>query len=324
MTLNAVPVIHMRANVDRRGFLRITAAFVNAVAFANAGKAQSASATTRLILLGTGGGPRPRKVSSASAQVIVSNNTAYVIDCGNGVARQLVLADVALRTVRHIFLTHQHSDHNADYGNLIWLAWAAGLATRVDTWGPPPLKKMTRLFFEMNAIDIDSRVANEGRVPLLPLVHVHELSAGGLVMRDENVKVSAALVNHPPLVPAFAYRFDAADRGIVISGDTTRSDNLVKLAQGADVLVHSVLYVPALDRLVARVPNASALRTSIMANQTSVEDAGWVAQAAGVKTLVLSHFVPADDPEITDQMWIDAARTHFRGTVIVGKDLMAI
>jgi ribonuclease BN (tRNA processing enzyme) len=143
-------------------------------------------------------------------------------------------------------------------------------------------------------------------------------------MRDENVKVTATLVNHPPLVPAFAYRFDTADRSIVISGDTTRSDNLVKLAQGAEVLVHAVLYAPALDRLVARVPNATALRASILANQTSVEDAGWVAQAAGVKSLVLSHFVPADDPAITDQMWIDAARTHFRGSVIVGKDLMEI
>jgi len=98
----------------------------------------------------------------------------------------------------------------------------------------------------------------------------------------------------------------------------------VKLAHGADLLVHAVLYVPALDRLVARVPNATALKASIIANQTSVEDAGRVAQAAGVKALVLSHFVPADDPEVTEQMWVDAARTHFRGTVIVGKDLMEI
>src|ERR1700704_3424933 len=182
MTSNAVRAIHMRANVDRRGFLRMAAAFVNAVALASTSKAQSP--TTRLILLGTGGGPRPRKVSSASAQVIISNNTAYVIDCGNGVARQLVFADVALPTVRHIFLTHHHSDHNADYGNLIWLAWTAGLRTRVDTWGPPPLEKMTKLFFEMNAYDIDARISNEGRVPLVPLVHVHELHNDGLVMRD--------------------------------------------------------------------------------------------------------------------------------------------
>src|SRR5438105_15465296 len=90
-------------------------------------------ARTRLILFGTAGGPRPRKASSASAQVIISNNRAYVIDCGNGVARQLVFADVPLPTLRHIFVTHQHSDHNADYGNPIWLAWAARRSTRVDT-----------------------------------------------------------------------------------------------------------------------------------------------------------------------------------------------
>ena len=282
------------------------------------------SSNTRLILLGTGGGPRPRKANSASAQVIISNNTAYVIDCGNGVARQLVFADVPLSSLRHIFLTHQHSDHNADYGNLIWLAWAAGLGTRVDTWGPPPLAKMTQLFFEMNAYDIDTRIANEGRVPLVPLVHVHEFEDGGLVMRDENLKVTAALVRHPPVVPAFAYRFDASDRSIVISGDTAPSDNLLKLAQDADVLVHSALYVPAVDRLVVRVPNAKTLKASIIAHQTSAEDAGKLAEAARVKTLVLSHFVPPDDPEVTDQMWIDAARTHFRGSIIVGKDLLEI
>jgi ribonuclease BN (tRNA processing enzyme) len=279
---------------------------------------------TRLILLGTGGGPRPRKASSAPAQVIVINGTPYVVDCGDGVARQLVFADVPLPALRHVFLTHHHSDHNADYGNLIWLAWAAGLRTRVDTWGPPPLEKMTRLFFEMNAPDIKLRIADEGRVPLVPLVHVHELSHNGEVMRDENVTVTAALVNHPPVVPAFSYRFDARDRSIVISGDTARSDNLVKLARGADVLVHNAAFPPALDRLVARVPNAGSLKQSILAGQTSAEDAGRVAQAAGVKTLVLSHLVPADDPEVTDQMWIDAARVNFSGSVVVGKDLMEL
>jgi ribonuclease BN (tRNA processing enzyme) len=98
---------------------------------------------------------------------------------------------VPLLTLRHFFLTHQHSDHNADYGNLIWLAWAAGLRTRVDTWGPPPLKKMTTLVFEMNAFDIEARIENEGRVPLVPLVRVHELHDAGLIMQDENVRVTA-------------------------------------------------------------------------------------------------------------------------------------
>ncbi len=282
------------------------------------------TARTRLILLGTGGGPRPRRASSASAQVIVTNNVAYVIDCGDGVARQLAFAGVPLTTLRNIFITHQHSDHNADYGNLILLAWEAGLSTRVDTWGPPPLKNMTRLFFEMNAYDISTRISNEGRPPVAPLVHVHEFLSGGMVMADDNVKVTAALVDHAPVVPAFAYRFDARDRSIVISGDTSPSQNLVTLAAGADVLVHSVMYPAAIDRLVARVPNAAALKASILAHQTSAEDAGRVAEEAGVRTLVLSHFVPPDDPEVTDGMWLDAARRHFRGRVIVGRDLLEV
>ncbi len=307
---------------SRRAFLAGAATLLGW--FARPSGIQAQRAGTRLILLGTGGGPRPRKASSASAQVIVSDGAAYVIDCGNGVARQLVLADVPLPALRHIFVTHHHSDHIADYGNLIWLAWASGLRTRVDTWGPPPLAKMTRLFFELNAADITARIADEGRIPLAPLVHVHELRKGGQVMRDDHMTVTAALVDHPPMVPAFGYRFDAADRSIVISGDTARSDHLVQLAQGADVLVHSAVYLPAVDRLVARVPNASALKRSIIAGQTSVEDVGRVAQAAGVKTLVLSHLIPPDDPTITSEMWIEAARVHFRGSIIVGKDLLEI
>jgi ribonuclease BN (tRNA processing enzyme) len=256
--------------------------------------------------------------------VIVTNNVAYVIDCGDGVARQLAFAGVPLTSLRHIFITHHHSDHNADYGNLILLAWTAGLSTRVDTWGPPPLEKMTKLFFEMNAYDIDTRISNEGRVRIAPLIHVHEIRDGGVVMSDDNVKVTAALVDHPPVVPAFGYRFDARDRSIVISGDTAPSDNLVQLARDADVLVHSVMYPPAIDRLVGRVPNAGALKESIIGHQTSAEDAGRIAQAAGVKTLVLSHFVPADDPQVTDQMWVEAAQSRFRGRVVVGRDLLEI
>ena len=308
--------------MDRRAFLAAAAGIVGGGRLRL--HAERPGARTRLILLGTGGGPRPRKNSSASAQVILANDVAYVVDCGDGVARQLAIADVPLTTLRHIFITHQHSDHNADYGNLIWLAWAAGLHTRVDTWGPPPLDEMTRLFFKMNAYDINTRIADEGRIPLIPLVHVHEVSQGGTVMRDENVKVTAALVHHPLVVPSFAYRFDTADRSIVISGDTAPSDNLITLARGADVLVHEAMYLPAVDRLVGRVPSAATLKKHLIASHTSAEDAGRVAQAAGVKTLVLSHLVPPDDPAITDQMWIDAARVHFRGPVILGKDLLEI
>jgi ribonuclease BN (tRNA processing enzyme) len=180
---------------------------------------------------------------------------------------------------------------------------------------------MTRLFLEMNQSDIDIRIVNESRVPL---ERVHELRDGGVVIADDNVKVTATLVDHLPVVPAFAYRFDGSDRSIVISSDTAPLQNLVKLAAGADVLVHSVMYPAAIDRLVARVPNAAALKASILAHQTSAEDAGRVAQEAGVKTLVLSHFVPPDDPEVTEAIWLEAARRRFRGTVIVGRDLLEV
>jgi ribonuclease BN (tRNA processing enzyme) len=284
----------------------------------------ASSAGAKLILLGTAGGPRPRLNRAAPAQVIVVNGVAYVVDCGNGVAAQLVRAGVPLRSIRHIFITHHHSDHNADYGNLLLLAWTAGLEDRVDTWGPPPLARMRELFLQMNAFDIKTRIADEGRSPLAPLVHAHERTAGGIVMKDANVTVTCVLVDHPPVVPAFAYRFDTPERSIVISGDTKRSDALIRLAQGADVLVHEALYVSAVERLVAPLPNAVALRRSILSHHTPAEDVGRIAKAAGVKTLVLSHFVPAEDTSLTDQAWSDAVRSTFNGEIVVGKDLMEI
>ncbi|MGE3191200.1 MAG: MBL fold metallo-hydrolase [Vicinamibacterales bacterium] len=279
---------------------------------------------TRLILLGTGGGPTPKKLAAATSQVVLVDDVPYVVDCGDGVARQLALADVRLATLRHVFITHQHSDHNADYGTLLLLAWAAGLKTRVDTWGPPPLERMTALSLEMNAFDIETRIADEGRVPLGPLVHAHDLTGGGVVLEDERVKVTAALVDHPPIVPAFGYRFDGPDRSIVISGDTARSPALERLAQGADVLVHEAIWGPAISQIARGVANASTLEKHLRDSHTVAEDCGRVAAAAGVKTLVLSHFVPGGDPSITDEMWSAAAGRFFKGRIIVGKDLMEI
>jgi ribonuclease BN (tRNA processing enzyme) len=235
-----------------------------------------------------------------------------------------VLAGASLATLRHVFITHHHSDHNADYGNLLLLSWETGLQQRVDTWGPPPIARITSLFFEMSAYDIDTRIADEGRVSLIPLIHIHELTGPGFVMQDDAVKVTCAMVDHPLVKPAYAYRFDAADRSIVISGDTARSANLVKLAAGADVLVHEAIYPAAIDRILARVPNASTLRKHLLASHTTAEDCGRIAAEAGVKTLVLSHRAPSDDDIVTEKMWADAARLHFNGRVIVGRDLMEI
>jgi ribonuclease BN (tRNA processing enzyme) len=280
---------------------------------------------TRLILLGTKGGPRPTpRFRGQPAQVIIIDGVPYVIDCGSGVADRLVLAGISLPALRHVFVTHHHSDHVLDYGNLLLLAWAAGLKTRVDTWGPPPLVGVTRLSFALNQSDIDVRIADEGRPDPRGLVTAHEFAQPGLVMEDERVRVTAALVPHGPMRPAFAYRFDTADRSIVISGDTAYSQALIELAHGADVLVHEAIYLPAIEKLLARNPNAANLRQHLVEGHTTPEDAGRVATSAGVKTLVLSHLVPGDDPDVTDDVWLDAARTTYGGPIIIGRDLMEI
>ena len=257
--------------------------------------------------------------------MILVNDAAYVFDCGVGATIQLVRAEIRLASLRHVFITHHHSDHNADYGPLLLTAWASGLRTRVDTWGPPPLARMTEAFLKMNEYDIQTRTSDEGRVPLAPLIKAHDLHDAGVVLRESGVTVTCALVEHPPVQKAFAYRLDSADRSIVISGDTKRSDALVKLARGADVLVHEVIWPAAVDRMLAGVYNAAALKKSILGHHTAPEDVGRVAAQAGVKTLVLSHLVPSEDSELTDEKWTEAVRRGgYEGPVIVGRDLMEI
>lgn len=279
---------------------------------------------SRLILLGTAGGPTPKPNRAAPAQAIVVGDATYVVDCGNGVARQMVLAQLRLGSIQGVFITHQHSDHNADYGNLLLLAWASDLTHRVDSYGPPPLVAMTRQFLELNDFDIRTRIADEGRPALAPLIRPRELTAGGVIHQDERVQVTAALVEHPPVVPSFAYRFDCPDRSIVISGDTRPSAALVALARGADVLVHEVMHVPSIEALIASEPNATTLREHLLASHTTTEQVGRIATEAGVGTLVLSHFVPGGFPFLADEVWHDAVRPHFAGRLVVGRDLMEL
>ena len=304
----------------RRDFLQLLSAGVFA---ARGGPAFAAQSTfrTRVILLGTAGGPFPKRGRSAPASVLVIDDVAYVVDCGNGVARQMVLAGLDLSRLRHVFITHHHSDYNADFGTLLLLAWTAGLKTPVDTWGPPPLARMTELFFEMSAPDIDVRIADEARPPLKPLVHPHEVNEAGIVLKDERVTVRCAVVHHPMVPVALGYRFDGPDRAVVFSGDTTRSDALIALARGADVLVHEVLYPDIYAEAAAA--NARSIAKHIIESHTPVEEVGRLAQEAGVKTLVLTHFVP-DANDAAERSWLPLARRHFKGQVIVGRDLLEI
>ena len=279
---------------------------------------------TRVVLLGTKGGPRVDKGRANTASLVWVDKQPYVVDCGYGVTRQLMDAGVEAHQVRTIFITHNYSDHALELGPLLYNGWAGGLSEQVHVHGPPPLRRILTGFFQHMAYDIALRVDDEGRPDLTQLVKVHEFDKAGVVFQADNLKVSATRVRHPPLMNAFAYRFDTPSRSIVLSGSTSFSPDLIAFAKGADVLVHEVMHLPSVDRLIARSPNAPRLRKHLIDSHTTSEQVGKVAAEAGVKILVLSHFVPGDDPAITDDMWAADARKMFTGQVIVGRDLMMI
>lgn len=280
---------------------------------------------TRVVLLGTKGGPRVGESGRSSpSTLILINDVPYVVDCGYGVSRQLLSAGVSLDRLRYIFITHHHSDHNLEYGGLFYNAWITGLPIHVDAYGPTGLGKMTRDFFNYMKFDIETRIVDEGRPDPRKMIAAHDFNKPGIVMQNDDVKVSSFLVHHPPIKQSYAYRFDAKDRSIVISGDTAYVPELAEFAKGADVLVHEVMYLPGVEALLKRLPNAKRLREHLMAAHTLPEDVGKIADRAGVNTLVLSHFVPGDDPSITDEQWAEGARKHFKGHIIVGKDLLEI
>lgn len=306
---------------SRRTFLARASSWLACAALP--GAAQNTPRKTRLVLLGTAGGPTPKATRAAPAQAVVVGDRVYLVDCGDGVARQLALAKLPIRQLRAVFITHQHSDHNAGYGPLFLLGWAAGLSEAVDAYGPPPLKAMTANLLEAYRYDIELRMEDEGRSALAPLIRPHEIAADGEIYKDDRIRVTAAHNDHPPIRHSFAYRLETGDRSIVISGDTRYSENVVKLARGADVLVHEVLSREFWER--PNVPQPPTVVRHIIASHTDVVDVGRVAAAAGVRTLVLSHIVPTEGPGApTDEEWLAAARRHFKGEVMVGRDLMEI
>ena len=148
-------------------------------------------------------------------------------------------------------------------------------------------------------------------------------------MRDENVKVAAAIVQHPPVRPALAYRFDFQDRSIAFSGDTAPIEAVARFANRADILVHEAMYVPALeayvrDRIAKGVPiRFDDYMAHIRIDHSPVEDVGRIPEEAGVKTLVLSHLTPGIDG-IEDERWRDLAAKQFKGEVVVARDLMVL
>jgi ribonuclease BN (tRNA processing enzyme) len=171
--------------------------------------------------------------------------------------------------------------------------------------------------------------AQDFRISPLRTIEVQESQNSGPVMQDDNVKVTSVVVQHPPVTPALGYRFDFPDRSIAFSGDTTALEAVAQMARGADVLVHEAMDFPAIEvfvrqQLAAAGPGVGSLDAAMAhmhADHTSADDAGRIAQEAGVKTLVLSHIGP---PTVSDESWRAAAGKFFKGEIIVGHDLTVI
>jgi ribonuclease BN (tRNA processing enzyme) len=280
---------------------------------------------TKIVLLGTKGGPRVIKGRSNPANLVVVSGTPYLIDCGYGVTRQLIEAGIDLQQIRNIFLTNCLADRMMELGPLLYSAWTDGLVEPVHVWGPPPLKRALRSYFQSISHDIDLRIDQERRPDLVQLVKVHEFDRSGQVTQVDGIKVSAVKVRHPPLLNAFGYRFDTPTRSVVFSGATAYSPELIAFARSAEVLVHEVMHLGGLDRMVARLPKAPEFRKRLLGSHTTTAEVGKVAAEAEVRTLVLTQFVPGDDASITEDMWAaDVKKSSFLGKVIVGRDLMTV
>jgi ribonuclease BN (tRNA processing enzyme) len=278
----------------------------------------------RLMLLGTRGGPLVTGLSPGpSANLIVFRGMPFVVDTGYGVTLKLLAAGVPLAALRSIFITHHHSDHNLELGPLLDNAWTAGLKTPVDIYGPAGLGALLSAYWESNRYDIDTRIADEGRPDPRRLAIAHEFEEGP-VMAAGAVRVSALRNLHPPVRESYALKFELAGKTVVFSGDTAFFPPLAKFAADADYLVHEILYAPGLDAMVSRRPNAARLKASILSHHTTAEDVGRIAAQAQVKTLVLNHFVPGDDPALTPEVWTEAVRTTFKGKVVVGRDMLSL
>jgi ribonuclease BN (tRNA processing enzyme) len=199
---------------------------------------------TRVVLLGTGT-PVPDPDRSGPATAIVVDDSAYLVDFGPGVVRRAKAAVLS----RHItalepanlkvaFATHLHSDHTAGYSDLILTGWTAGRRTPLDVYGPAGLRSMTEHILQAYQIDIEARTSPGGDQRSNAegwKVNAHEITPG-VIYQDEKVKVTAFPTQHA--VESYGFRFETSDRSVVVSGDTSPTEETIKACGGCDVLIH--------------------------------------------------------------------------------------
>jgi ribonuclease Z len=267
-----------------------------------------------LILLGTGY-PRPDAEHAGAATAIVAGDRWYIVDAGRGATMRIAGADLHYDQMRAVFLTHLHSDHTAGLPDLFTTSWQFGRKTPLQLYGPEGTKRLADAMLEFFHDDIHVRRDLQEKHPAAGATIATHIVREGVVLDDGVCRVTAFVVDHRPVVPAFGYRFDCGGKSIVVSGDTRPTPNLVKFAKGADVLVCEA-YLPE-HFLKVDTPEVAK---KLMSYHTSADEAGDMATQAGVKTLVLTHLIPAN----AEGTFAKRASAHFRGQVIVGRDLLRV
>jgi len=269
-------------------------------------------------LLGTGS-PPPNPGRRGPATLLQSGGERFLVDAGSGAGVQLVQAGVRPYDWPRIFITHHHSDHTIDLGHLLITRWIVGQNAPLEIYGPAGTRRQMELLLDYLHWDIEVRRAHmHHRRP--PEVRVTEIEEGR-ILEVGGVTVSAFLVDHDPVRPAFGFRFEGEGRSVVLSGDTRPSENLVRWSRGVDCLIHECCEMAKTSWYPdCGWPTLEEKIQDLASYHTQPDQIGLVAREARPGKLVIYHLMPGSEPAAVAA----AARKHYDGAVVVGEDLLAV
>ena len=270
----------------------------------------------KITLLGTGN-PRPVMSRFGPSILVEAGNEKLLFDCGRGATQRLYQLNSSFPEITALFLTHLHSDHTVGIPDLWLTGWVMGRSTPLPVWGPEGTKAMMQHLQEAYAFDIHIRRDVDTKLPGAGAEVIARDIQEGVVYDRTGLKVTAFLVDHGEIKPAFGYRVDYGGHSVTLSGDTRPSENLIKFAQGTDVLIHEVIDPEAFGDTVST--DTKEQRRKIIEHHTTPEQAGIVFTRVKPKLAVYSHIVPPDVPEV-----IPHTRKSYAGPLEVGEDLMSI
>jgi ribonuclease Z len=270
----------------------------------------------QVVILGSGS-PLPDPHRAGPSTLVRTSAGDLLIDAGRGVLLRMSAALAGPGGLAAVLLTHLHSDHITDLNDVITMRWAMSFAPNpLRVVGPVGTADVVARTEAMLAHDIGYRLAHHDDLTWRPDTVAEEV-ADGVVFEQGAVRVTAAPTDHAPVHPTVAFRVDDGDASVVLAGDTVPCDGLDRLARGADVLVHTVVRRDQIEAI--GLPRL----VDVLDYHSDVAQAAATAERAGVRTLVITHMVPAPAPG-TEQEWIDQARTAFSGEVVVAEDLLTI